>query len=62
MFGIYFGRYLVSKGILTIDQYNEILSDSNSSKVKMGFLAVEEGVMTSEQADEVNMLQHLNTA
>ena len=57
MFGIYFGRYLVSKGILTIDQYNEILSDSNSSKVKMGFLAVEEGVMTSEQADEVNMLQ-----
>lgn len=57
MFGIYFGRYLVSKGILTLDQYNEIISDSRSAKVKMGFLAVEEGVMTIEQADEVNMLQ-----
>ncbi|MDD6071173.1 MAG: hypothetical protein PUC12_10240 [Clostridiales bacterium] len=49
MFGIYFGRYLVSKGILTVDQYNEILADSKSAKVKMGFLAVEEGVMTSER-------------
>lgn len=57
MFGVYFGRYLVSKGILTADQYNEIISDSKSAKVKMGFLAVEEGVMTAEQADEVNMLQ-----
>lgn len=58
MFGVYFGRYLVSKGILTLEQYDEIFSDSKSAKVKMGFLAVEEGVMTAEQADEVNMLQH----
>jgi hypothetical protein len=57
MFGIYFGRYLVSKGVLTLEQYNEIISDSKSSKVKMGFLAVEAGVMTEEEADEVNMLQ-----
>ena len=57
MFGIYFGRYLVSKGILSLEQYDEIISDSKSTKVKMGFLAVEEGVMTAEQADEVNMLQ-----
>jgi CheY-specific phosphatase CheX len=57
MFGIYFGRYLVSKGVLTLEQYNEIISDSKSTKVKMGFLAVEAGVMTEEQADEVNMLQ-----
>lgn len=58
MFGIYFGRYLVSKGILSSEQYDEIISDSKSTKVKMGFLAVEEEVMTAEQADEVNMLQH----
>lgn len=57
MFGIYFGQYLVNKGVLTLEQYNEIISDSKSTKVKMGFLAVEEGVMTSEQAEEVNMLQ-----
>ncbi|MDE6432832.1 MAG: hypothetical protein K2L07_01220 [Lachnospiraceae bacterium] len=57
MFGVYFGRYLVSKGILTPEQYNEMMSDSKSTKIKMGFLAIEEGVMTAEQADEVNMLQ-----
>lgn len=57
MFGIYFGRYLVNKGILSLEQYNEIISDEKNAKVKMGFLAVEEGVMTSEQADEVNLMQ-----
>ncbi|MCM1179103.1 MAG: hypothetical protein NC347_02515 [Clostridium sp.] len=57
MFGVYFGRYLVSKGILTPDQYNELITDSKNTKIKMGFLAVEEGAMTAEQADEVNMLQ-----
>lgn len=57
MFGVYFGKYLVDKGILTQEQYNLIMSDSKNTRVKMGLLAVESGYMTTEQADEVNNLQ-----
>lgn len=59
MFGVYFGKYLVGKGILTKEQYNKILSDNEHARVKLGLLAVETGVMTPEQAEEVNQLQQL---
>ena len=59
MFGVYFGKYLEGKGILTPEQYDSILSDSKNNKVKMGLLAVESGYMSKAQADEVNMLQQM---
>lgn len=59
MFGVYFGKYLEGKGILTSEQYDSILSDNKNNKVKMGLLAVESGYMSKEQADEVNMLQQM---
>lgn len=59
MFGVYFGKYLEDKGILSNEQYNTIISDSKNTKVKLGLLAVESGFMTEEQADEVNMLQQM---
>lgn len=59
MFGVYFGKYLVDKGILTAQQYQSILTDSKNARVKLGLLAVESGIMTKEQADEVNRLQQI---
>lgn len=59
MFGVYFGKYLLGKGILTNEQYKKILSDMKNVKVKLGLLAVEIGMMTNQQADEVNRLQQL---
>ncbi len=59
MFGVYFGKYLEDKGILTNEQYNAIISDSNNAKVKLGLLAVESGLMTDAQAEEVNMIQQM---
>ncbi|MGN0154122.1 MAG: chemotaxis protein CheX [Lachnospiraceae bacterium] len=59
MFGVYFGKYLEGKGIITNEQYNEIISECKNSKVKMGLLAVEAGFMNSKQAEEVNMLQQV---
>lgn len=59
MFGVYFGKYLEDKGILTKEQYDMIMADSKNAKVKMGFLAVEAGFMTAAQADEVNTLQQM---
>lgn len=59
MFGVYFGKYLEGKGILTPEQYESILSDSKNNKVKMGLLAVESGYMSEKQAEEVNTLQQM---
>jgi len=59
MFGVYFGKYLEDKGILTNEQYNTILAENKNKRVKMGLLAVEAGLMTTEQADEVNMTQQM---
>ena len=56
MFGIYFGKYLVDKGVISEAQYNELLDNTKNSKVQMGFLAVETGLMTEEQTKEVNLL------
>ena len=57
MFGIYFGKYLMEKGIITGQQYNELVEKTKHSKVQMGLLAVETGLMTEEQTREVNLLQ-----
>lgn len=59
MFGVYFGKYLVGKGVLTNEQYKSILADSKNTRVKLGLLAVESGGMTPEQAEEVNQLQQI---
>jgi hypothetical protein len=57
MFGIYFGKYLQNKGIITPAQYDEIILENKTARVKMGLLAIEAGLMTVDQADEVNQLQ-----
>ncbi len=57
MFGIYFGRYLQDKGIITPAQYDEIINENKTARVKMGLLAVEAGLMSQEQAEEINQLQ-----
>ena len=59
MFGVYFGKYLEGKGIISNEQYNDIISDSKNAKVKMGLLAVEAGYMTEDQAEQVNNLQQM---
>ena len=57
MFGIYFGKYLMDKGIISRRQYNELVDNTKNSKVQMGLLAIETGLMTEEQTREVNLLQ-----
>ncbi|MCR5702422.1 MAG: hypothetical protein K6G76_09785 [Lachnospiraceae bacterium] len=58
MFEAYFGKYLENQGIITKEQYNEVVIASQSSRVKLGLLAVAEGFMTEEEAEEVNDAQH----
>ncbi len=57
MFGIYFGEFLKSKGIISDVQYKDIIDKCQNSRVKLGLLATESGLMSAEQAEEVNTLQ-----
>ena len=62
MFGVYFGKYLQDVGVLTAEQYDEIIEESRRTRVKMGTLAVYNGMMTEAQAEEVNQIQAVKDA
>lgn len=62
MFGVYFGKYLQDVGVLTEDQYKDIIETNRTARVKMGTIAVTEGYMTAEQAEEVNRIQAMQDA
>lgn len=62
MFGVYFGKYLQDVGVLTENQYHDIIETSRTARLKMGTIAVNEGYMTEEQAEEVNTLQSMRDA
>lgn len=60
MFGIYFGKYLQDKGIITEAQQKELLEEVKSSRLRMGLLAIVNGMMTEAQAEEINQLQQMH--
>lgn len=51
------GNYLVETGKIKKDDLLKVLESLNETRVKMGLLAVTEGMMTIEQAEAVNQLQ-----
>lgn len=51
------GNYLVETNKITGEQLDKVIARLNEVRVKMGLLAVLEGMMTVEQADEVNRFQ-----
>ena len=51
------GNYLMEKGLLTGEQFRDILNEQQKVRVKLGLIAVSEGLMTQEEADRVNQLQ-----
>lgn len=59
MFGIYFGKYLQDKGVITEAQQKEMLEEVKSSRLRMGLLAIVNGMMTEAQAEEVNQMQQM---
>lgn len=59
MFGIYFGKYLQDKGVITETQQKEMLEEVKSSRLRMGLLAIVNGMMTEAQAEEVNQMQQI---
>ena len=47
----------MEKGLLTGEQFRDILNEQQKVRVKLGLIAVAEGLMTQEEADRVNQLQ-----
>ncbi len=57
MFAQLFGKYLVEKSVIKEDAYQEIIDKQKSVRVKLGTIAVAEGMLTLEQTEEINHLQ-----
>lgn len=57
MFSHYFGNHLLSRRLLTPAQLKDILASLDSVHIKLGMLAIEAGLMTAQQVQEVHTLQ-----
>ncbi len=57
MVSVIVGNYLLEKGIISYEQLKDLLAAKNKVRVKLGLIAVAEGLMTQEEADRVNSLQ-----
>lgn len=57
MFGLYFGNYLVEKGLINTTQFEEIILKQQQTRVKLGLIAVSEKLLTAKQAEEINQMQ-----
>lgn len=60
MFGLYFGEYLLEKNKISHSQLEDILIQQQTSRAKLGLIAVAEKLLTAKQADELNELQKQN--
>ena len=59
MFINLFGKYLISKKIITSEQLRNIRKEQSRTRVKLGLIAVAEKLLTEKQAEEINRKQAL---
>lgn len=57
MFSQLFGKYLVEKSVISYADYREAVEKQLNVRVKLGTIAVAEGLLTESQAETINMLQ-----
>lgn len=57
MFSQFFGNYLLNKEKITKDQFTSCMEYMRANRVKLGLIAESEGLLTRQQADELNRLQ-----
>ncbi|MDR0903320.1 MAG: chemotaxis protein CheX [Ruminococcus sp.] len=54
-----FGNYLLKQHLVSPSHLIEALRESSSTRVKLGVLAIDAGLMTPEQVDEIHELQRI---
>ena len=57
MFSQLFGKYLVEKGVMSQADYKDAVQKQLDVRVKLGTIAVADGLLTEEQAETINKLQ-----
>ncbi len=57
MFIQLFSNYLVEQSVITIEQRNSFQEEIQKTRVKLGTIAVAEGLLTNERAEEINHQQ-----
>lgn len=57
MFSQLFGKYLVDKEIISMDDYNAAIAQQMAVRVKLGTIAIAEGLLTEEEVETINKLQ-----
>lgn len=57
MFSQLFGKYLVEKEIIKKEEYAAAIQKQLSVRVKLGTIAIAEGLLTEEEVDSINKLQ-----
>ena len=59
MFIQLFSNYLVGQSVITIEQRDTFQEEIQKTRVKLGTIAIAEGLLTEEQAEEINHQQTL---
>ncbi len=57
MFSQLFGKYLVEKNVISYEDYKSAVQKQLDVRVKLGTIAVADGLLTEEQAETINRLQ-----
>lgn len=57
MFSQLFGTYLVEKQIITKDEYRAAIEKQLSVRVKLGTIAIADGLLSEEDVEMINQLQ-----
>ena len=57
MFSQFFGNYLLQSQKITAEQFSTCMDYIKANRVKLGLIAETEGLLSREQADELNQLQ-----
>lgn len=53
------GNYLMDKGLISKEQFIDLLAEQHKTRAKLGLIAVAEGFMSKEEAEKVNQLQEI---
>ncbi len=51
------GNYLIDHNLITVEQLRDLIKEQQKVRVKLGLIAVAEGLISQEEADKINRLQ-----
>ncbi|OEH84226.1 hypothetical protein BHU72_12545 [Desulfuribacillus stibiiarsenatis] len=57
MLSQYFGSFLLNKGYISSEILNELLEQEQSTRMKLGVIAVSKGLLTAAQVEQIHNLQ-----